>query len=382
MSHFSGQRGAQLYTGSGGRINFDGGCVIDLGCGGGDDEGSCSNGLSAEQAGNFTWSADSGMSCAAGFEIVDNSEQVIPLPLDSWQLKAPAATIIGKQPMSNLVIDEPTNCPCLFSTGFNGLGNAPIRPKMLVSQLLSYSCRPCPAGTHSAKPGWLNGTHKSGSCNACAAGQYQDETRQVRCIDCAPNKYQKLPGQKSCEACPGGQFQSARGQASCTASCPLGTDCTLGVALQVEGWWRPTANLTEETTLYACFQEGVCVGSEELTKDGCTVESCLPAFDKQCAQGYEGPVCALCVPNYTRQGGKCKPCASFDAQNRCGVELLVLFVPAFTLWLYHKRRTAWTQPVVLKITVGKLALLVPTTVAPVANTTAPHTRYTQQLTHA
>jgi hypothetical protein len=231
---------------------------------------------------------------------------------------------------------------------------------MLVSQLLSYFCRPCAAGTHSAAPMWLNGTRKSGTCTACAAGQYQNETSAVRCVNCKPHTHQSRTGQKSCEACPGGQFQPAHGQANCLPACPHGTECTGGVALQQEGWWRPTADLAANTTLYPCYQEDVCIGSEEQTKDGCTGasgESCLPAFDEQCTTGYEGPVCGLCEWNYTRQGGACKPCAGFDAQNVAGIELLVLILPGFAFFLYRKRHTAWAQPVVLKITVSSAVTL-------------------------
>eukprot|EP00937_MAST-01D_sp_MAST-1D-sp2_P005419 g5419.t1 len=187
-------------------------------------------------------------------------------------------------------------------------------------------------------------------------------------------QYTNQVGQVQCAVCVSGKI-SATGDDGCTV-CPAGVECALGSIAQRGGWWRAeaggktpgdavqaAAGGTLAGALYECFNEA-CRGSGAEANEGAgegededagggeapTVERKMPAFDEQCEEGYTGPVCALCEPGYTRQGGECTYCPGFDAQNVAGVVIVVLAVIALAVLFYRHRRAAWMQPTVLSIT--------------------------------
>jgi hypothetical protein len=72
----------------------------------------------------------------------------------------------------------------------------------------SDNCTSCPAGTSSGS--------RSGSCDACDGGKYQDEPEKEACVECAAGTYQPLTGQDSCKECPLGKYRAGTGYRSCT----------------------------------------------------------------------------------------------------------------------------------------------------------------------
>jgi predicted outer membrane repeat protein len=322
--------------------------------------------------------------CPAGYQLLDSSVIGYRTTFESWKLEPPSVFPPGcnlgsmtRQPdkhhptpfHSNCsIVQENSNCPCYFSNNpfggkySMGFGATTVIPYVLASTI-SYACRVCPAGHFNPTPPVAGTKHTSGiigTCNPCPAGKFQSDIGQAVCKVCAANSHQNVTGRKACEPCPGGQFQPARGQPRCIVTCPDGIDCTGGVALQEEGWWRPTDSLTALTELYVCYQEHVCIGSEKQEEEHCTGaggKSCLPDFDKQCKPGYEGPVCAMCADGFTRQGAGCEECAGFNGENVAGVVLLVLGTLALALFLYHKQRAEWCQPALLKILLTFIEML-------------------------
>jgi hypothetical protein len=373
-----GLSGCQLSSSSGASITISSGSVIELGCGA---NGDCKVGFSAAQAGNATWDSGAHLACPVGYQLLNGSALGYRLSLKSWTLKPPSLfppnCDLGSfnrkpghkhpTPFTNStcqVVKNNSNCACYFSenpyggTHSAGFGPTPITPPVLVSTL-SYACRACPTGCFNPTPATLgadntvntNGTI-IGTCTPCPPGQYQDAMGQAVCMGCAANSHQPLAGQKTCVACPGGQFQPAQGQAGCLGTCPSGLDCKIGIARQLAGWWRPPGNLTSTMTLYECDQEGVCVGSDEHAAcTGTQGESCLPPFNEQCARGYEGPVCALCAPDYQMQSNECRTCAQLEPQDAVGLTLLAAFL-ALCAFGYRKRNSVWLEPAILKIALG------------------------------
>jgi hypothetical protein len=205
--------------------------------------------------------------------------------------------------------------------------------------------------------------------SVCVAGTAWDANDQ-RCRPCERNTYQGKAGQKSCVPCPGSHFQPLPGKPSCIKCPKKGISCEAGYPRQLENWWRAADSIISDTKLYACYQEGACIGSEEQEEcNGANGENCLPPLRKQCKCDeknvnipdavkvcYTGPVCALCESGtsddgapwrYTRQGGECRRCAgSGERADVTGIVLLVLFVFFLVVNLYRKRRATWLVPIV------------------------------------
>jgi len=377
------QSGSQLFSTSGAGIDFERASTVELGCG--DGTSSCTQGFAAAQTGNIAFDHDSAMSCAPGFQLLNSSVLGFSVTLDTWQLKPPsvfppgcALAPIARAPghhhptpfnSSCQLVEANSNCPCFFSTnpygGYfsSGFGNATYLPSILVSTI-SYKCRACPVGRFNAERpvlGAASGTAgikntTIGTCAPCPAGHYQDSAAQRACIPCLANSHQSMPGQKRCDVCPGGRFQPQPGQADCIETCPLGIDCTTGIARQLAGWWRPAGNLSAATTLYACLGKRHCMGSDaRRAKGGCTGaagESCMPTFHAQCDEGYSGPVCALCAPGYLMQAGMCQDCSRLSAADITGFVLLALAIIALCLVVRRHRDSHWLDKAIVKIVLG------------------------------
>jgi hypothetical protein len=172
----------------------------------------------------------------------------------------------------------------------------------------------------------------------CPAGHFCDEGSIAGTL-CS---YGKISAENSteCSACPAG-----------------GVECSNGYMTQRKGWWRSDSaadavqaavdgTLEVGVTLYACYN-GVCRGSE-----GAGLETTVPDSDKQCEEGFYGPVCALCTDGYTRQSDRCVVCPHMDAQRVTGVMLLVLVVVMLCVLAYRLRKSQWLQPAVLKVVLG------------------------------
>ena len=63
----------------------------------------------------------------------------------------------------------------------------------------------------------------TGSCAACAAGTYQDQTGQTSCKDCPAGYFSAVEGRHKCDRCELG-FHSESGQSECTR-CTTGFPC-------------------------------------------------------------------------------------------------------------------------------------------------------------
>ena len=102
--------------------------------------------------------------------------------------------------------------------------------------------------------------------------------------------------------------------AACVA-CPPGGDCRGGDELLAKpGWWRSAADARD---VFACPAENACLPGAE-------------TGDAACADGYEGPVCAVCSSGFRRWGRACVPC---DAE--AAYALPIFGIVAFSAFLWY-----------------------------------------------
>ena len=295
-----GQRGCQVFSASGAGISFGNGSTLDLGCAA-EDLPDCKAGFAATNTGNVTWGEHSGMSCGAGFQIVNTSLLSYASTVGGWSLAAPDGRFAGvncntaKRPADCLVAKAVTSCPCYFSLFrpqskcTTGYGNATIFPEMLVSTL-SYGCRACPAGTYNMTPVWLNDSAfygKVGICAPCAPGRYQDQAQQSTCKHCPSSKHQPSSGQQSCSSC-GDGYQLALGQRGCH-KCPYGAVCANGNVSAARGFWG-LRDASHALTFYRC-PVGYC----------CNADQC--SNFNECEGNRHGPLCGGCKPGFSQTIG-------------------------------------------------------------------------------
>lgn len=184
---------------------------------------------------------------------------------------------------------------------------------------LVLAALPCPAGT------FLNGLTQS--CDQCAIGLVTTSTGSITCVKC-PTGF-AWASSSVCVACPANAVTSPNNPAQCACSsgyydpafganltapvckiCPLGGACSSGFVGAAKGFWREN---TRSDFFYSC-REGRCL-TENVTgplslKQAPLLNASVPA---NCKKGYTGPLCALCIPGYALQSGKCAPCSPEDA---------------------------------------------------------------------
>ena len=101
---------------------------------------------------------------------------------------------------------------------------------------------------------------------------------------------------------------------ACVA-CPPGGDCRGGDELLAKpGWWR---SAEEAQRVFACP----------------TKSACLPGNatgDAACAEGYEGPVCAVCSSGFRQWGRACVPC-----DDEATYALPIFGIVAFSAFLWY-----------------------------------------------
>ena len=101
---------------------------------------------------------------------------------------------------------------------------------------------------------------------------------------------------------------------ACVA-CPLGGDCRGGdELLSKPGWWR---SAEEATNVFACPVKNACLSGSA-------------TGDAACAEGYEGPVCAVCSSGFRQWGRACVPC-----DGEATYALPIFGIVAFSAFLWY-----------------------------------------------
>jgi hypothetical protein len=101
---------------------------------------------------------------------------------------------------------------------------------------------------------------------------------------------------------------------ACVA-CPLGGDCRGGdELLSKPGWWR---SAEEARNVFACPVKNACLPGSA-------------TGDAACAEGYEGPVCAVCSSGFRQWGRACVPC-----DGEATYALPIFGIVAFSAFLWY-----------------------------------------------
>ena len=280
-SNTCGQRGCQLFSSSGAGMDFANGTIVELSCSA---TGECSDGFSAAQVGNVTWSGGSALACAAGFQLLDSSALDYPVTMDSWKLEPPSVFPEGcdlgsasrkqdshhRTPFHSncTIVQTKTNCPCYYSQnpygGYYSAGNGPatVVPTVLVSTL-SYACRACPRGAHSPLPPMLG-------------GRATNETTIGTCL-----------------------------------TCPYGSRCEGGGMVATRGFWGSSSG---ELSAFRC-PTGYCCGAE------------LCDSINGCSGNRSGVLCGDCAPGFVQTIGS----TACRATVACGAADAAWFIPGALL---------------------------------------------------
>jgi hypothetical protein len=210
--------------------------------------------------------------------------------------------------------------------------------------------------------GFVSANSKSAFCEPCEAGKHSSAAAD-ECVACAPGKVSSL-GEGDCTNCEVGKFAPGSGNTGCTfcddadvlkgsttddvgASSPSDCVCNKGefadkgvcvavfeglnrtvdsmnvTTLNLEtGYWRATASSKE---ILPCLSEDHCVGGVELSEI--------------CAEGHEGPLCAVCQEGYASTGSgsglECEVCdGSATLTLVVGVVAFLAVIGLFAFRLY------------------------------------------------
>ncbi|GMI09829.1 hypothetical protein TrVE_jg7409 [Triparma verrucosa] len=173
------------------------------------------------------------------------------------------------------------------------------------------ACLACPKGKFSAK---------SDSCEACPPGSFANGAGNAVCSPCPPNQYPK-DDQTGCEVVTGyyndGEGQSVAVPAGVKRNVPGMTLNTLDLE---EGYWRTTLNSTE---ILQCVNKKHCLGGANITD--------------MCADGYTGPLCAVCESGYAAMGSgellTCEQCTGTSILKIFAWLIFVLVIFAAALFV-------------------------------------------------
>ncbi len=242
------------------------------------------------------------------------------------------------------------------------------------------TCYPCPPGNYSSQD-------NSVRCNKCQPGAYTQSPGSTRCSKCDAGKYAKHAGSTYCSSCADGtqdgfgdKFWSYPGAIGCSTcregcyrddhwnlarntykprdretapcfSCPDHTDCTennqgLGNLPIKRYFFRFTSTSHK---IYKCPYHDACLGSNarsnldsNITADNKTMTN-QTAGNALCADGYHGPLCAVCSQGYgfTQGTSKCEKCDKKLYWQTTGVAATIVVsvgLLGVTIWCGCRRR--------------------------------------------
>ena len=145
----------------------------------------------------------------------------------------------------------------------------------------TMNCEECPSGTYSPMEG-------ANSCVEVPAGYYTPESGYNHLINCPGDTF-SVAGSSACDRCIRSFYLSTI-DGTCR-KCPDGTLCNIDGNSTEEkltlhsGYWRISA---ESEVVLKCPLRDACTGGVIFENSG----------DSYCAQGYTGPLCAVCDIGY------------------------------------------------------------------------------------
>jgi hypothetical protein len=160
----------------------------------------------------------------------------------------------------------------------------------------------------------------------CQTEQYKQP--DGLCVACPDNSYSGgLLNITSCR-CKPGFYSKKRSTGVPCLKCPTGATCNGGTntPIPIYGYWSSSNDFSSSNdsyTVFHCEPERACPGGAP----------------DECAGGFEGRVCARCVPGYFRTANDCIQCPRGSHGIIVGVILLVIVVAILFLALGGQKRT-------------------------------------------
>ncbi|CAM9358530.1 unnamed protein product [Ectocarpus sp. 13 AM-2016] len=148
----------------------------------------------------------------------------------------------------------------------------------------------------------------------CESGSYRKDTEKARLAARYESVCSDCPEWDECLGC-----SMTRGNVVPTCEAPLEhteakqPDVTLETLSVAEGYWRAT---NDSVNILACYNVDACVGGQT-------------GAEEFCAQGYTGPYCAVCEPDYSASlSYTCTRCSSSRRQGFVAVTVIAALMLA------------------------------------------------------
>ncbi|GMI50917.1 hypothetical protein TeGR_g9836, partial [Tetraparma gracilis] len=173
-------------------------------------------------------------------------------------------------------------------------------------------------GLDSYSPGGL------ASCSMCENGSYASATA-TSCIVCPPFQVGNDDG-TGCTSMPGFYADDEGSVLGAPEGVRDDVSGMTATTLDLEkGYWRATESSTE---VLPCLTENHCKGGAEPSE--------------LCSEGYEGPLCAVCMDDYAATGSgadmQCKECTgSATATVAAGASVFIVVVGLFAFRLFKSK---------------------------------------------
>ena len=228
---------------------------------------------------------------------------------------------------TSTLLGAPINTEGSIITGFlqNVMGCEPCTSGKYITNLSDLTCSSCEKGKSNVHVGSVS----ADDCISCDVGTYENEFGSGRadCFLCPSGKSSNTVGASSqfeCLKCPGENMFSVEGSSSCVCDkgyfmndaatgngtaavvvittcvqCPVGTNCdspgsTLNNLKMLGGYWRPS---TTSVVVIECDIKKHCPQDKNSTNSS-----------SGCALGHDGPVCGLCMADYSMEEETCEIC--------------------------------------------------------------------------
>jgi hypothetical protein len=204
-------------------------------------------------------------------------------------------------------------------------------------------CSPCKAGFYSnsdqteclpCAPGFVSGIAAS-QCTACEIGKFAEGFNNTGCSFCddkdvLKGSTTKLAGSNSSSSCQceAGEYKSDSSDACEVVFEGVSTSApgqTVNKLTLEKGFWRTSSASTE---ILPCLNEDHCLGGSDPSS--------------YCAEGYTGPLCAVCSSGYAAIGAgeslSCNQCSgSSTATVAAGVTFVVVILSVSIIQLFRDK---------------------------------------------
>ena len=209
-------------------------------------------------------------------------------------------------------------------------------------------CASCGLGTHAASKTAggeiISMAEGAVMCQPCKTSRYTPSDKAMKCLDCAEGTYLPFASATACFACPKERTTCTGGVAvisdrSWVTSCRPGVNSLTQVANVTQCGEKLSCgdaaqHIDDGTMVYECPLLGAC----KTEKSTCTDESCGGTFPYvTCAEGFTGPLCASCCPDWALIGTRCEFCPTDKVFNALLAIALIAGVAIFIIVLIVTR---------------------------------------------